>query len=493
MSNTSLAYKLEQARAIEAEKPVAVEKKKMFPGCHFVTLSPNQILNQLLPEIQPVDFLKFTAGEEVRAVHHRIYSVKNIVELATEKNWGLCKRNNSVYVYTGSHWQRIEADDLQAFLGEAAFRTGVPRFRSDDYKFRGELLKQFHSEAHLTQADTDKRKTLINLNNGTFEISGSEQRLREHRREDSLTHCLPFGYQPDADAPIFRAFLEKVLPDRASQLVLAEFVGYIFIRLKLEKALLLYGGGANGKSVWFDVLLALLGRENASSYSLSSLTDSRNGYNRAMIADKLVNYASEIHGKLEAHLFKQIVSGEPVEARLPYEKPFIMTDYAKLIFNANELPRDVEHTHAFFRRFLIIPFTVTIPEHEQDKLLAEKIIENELPGVFNWALEGLRRVLQKGGFSECDAATQALSQYKRESDSVQMFNDEKMLQPSVSRFEALQDLYSSYKRFCDDDGYKALGKQNFSKRFIGCGFEKVKRNFAWGFLCEHRAVNENSL
>ena len=85
-----------------------------------------------------------------------------------------------------------------------------------------------------------------------------------------------------------------------------------------------------------------------------------------MIANKLVNYASEISGKLETSIFKQLVSGEPVEARLPYGKPFSITGYAKLIFNCNELPKDVEQTRGYFRRFLIIPFEVTIPEAEQD-------------------------------------------------------------------------------------------------------------------------------
>jgi putative DNA primase/helicase len=75
-----------------------------------------------------------------------------------------------------------------------------------------------------------------------------------------------------------------------------------------------------------------------------------------------------------------------------------MTDYAKLIFNCNELPKDVEQTEAYFRRFLIIPFNVTIPEHEQDKELAKKIIDNELSGVFNWVLSGLKRLLMQQRF-----------------------------------------------------------------------------------------------
>jgi putative DNA primase/helicase len=457
------------------------EKKDLFPGVTKSLCHPKQILERLVQEVKEIDFSQFTGGEDPRAVHHRIYSVKNVVHLAKAKGWGLCKRNGSVYVFTGTHWQAVDAEDMRAFLGEAALRSGVPRFRADDYEFRDKLLKQFHSEAHLPQPTCSRDVTLINLQNGTFEITADTQGLREYRRGDFMTHVLPFEYRPDAVAPIFRAFLERVLPDIASQMVLAEFVGYVFTRgLKLEKALLLYGGGANGKSVFFDVLRALLGEQNASSYSLSSLTDSKNGYYRAMIANKLVNYTSEIHSKLEAHLFKQLVSGEPVEARLPYEKPFILTDYAKLIFNANELPRDVEHTHAFFRRFLIVPFTVTIPEAEQDKKLAEKIIRDELPGVFSWVLDGLKRLLARSGFSECKAADDAVGQYRRESDSVAMFVDERGYKPSPDHHEPLGDLYKDYKVFCADDGFRALGKTNFSKRLQAAGVEVRHVNYGAG-------------
>ncbi|TNJ37406.1 DNA primase family protein [Prosthecochloris vibrioformis] len=467
------------------------EKKGFFPSvtkslCHS---DPKQILEQLVKEVKAVDFSQFTGSEDPRAVHHRIYTVKNMVHLAKVKGWGLCKRNGSVYVFTGSHWQAVDAEDMKAFLGEAALRSGVPRFRADDYKFRDELLKQFHSEAHLAQPTFSRDVTLINLQNGTFEITADTQGLREYRRADFMTHVLPFSYQEGAQAHLFQAFLDRVLPDIASQRVLAEFIGYVFVRgLKLEKALLLYGSGANGKSVFFDVLRALLGDQNASSYSLSSLTDSKYGYYRAMLANKLVNYTSEIHSKLEAHLFKQLVSGEPVEARLPYGNPFILTDYAKLIFNANELPRDVEHTHAFFRRFLIVPFTVTIPEAEQDKQLAEKIVSAELPGVFNWVLDGLRRLLEQGGFSKCKAAEDAVNQYRKESDSVAMFIDERGYKPSPDRHEPLGDLYKDYKNFCTDDGFRAFSKTNFSKRLQALGFEKRRMNYGPGFFLARTSV-----
>jgi len=319
----------------------------------------------------------------------------------------------------------------------------------------------------------DKDTVLINLQNGTFEINNKGIQLRPFDRSDFLTYQLPFEYDPKATAPLFQKYLDEVLPDKDRQKVLAEYLGFVFIkhgsnRLKEEKALILYGTGANGKSVFFEVVSALLGAENTSNYSLQSLTN-ENGYFRAKLANKLVNYGSEINGKLESSLFKQLVSGEPVEARLPYGQPFILKQYAKLIFNSNELPKDVEHTNAYFRRFLIIPFDVTIPEHEQDKNLHTKIIEKELSGVFNWVLEGLSRLLKQKRFTYSNAVKQAIDQYKSQSDSVRMFIDENNYEKHATEYKRIKDLYVEYRIFCNDDGFKPVNKSNFIKRLKGFG------------------------
>lgn len=260
--------------------------------------------------------------------------------------------------------------------------------------------------------------------------------------------------------------------------ILAEYLGYVFIRpstLKLEKTLLLYGSGANGKSVFYEVVRSLLGDQNTSEYSLQSLTND-NGYFRAMIANKLVNYASEINGKLDAAVFKQLVSGEPVEARLPYGKPFTLTRYAKLIFNCNELPKDVEQTEAYFRRFLIIPFEVTIPEKEQDKQLAQKIIMNELSGVFNWVLRGLKRLLEQKQFTDSETVRQARQQYEKESDSVKLFLEDKCYQPSPTSWIPIKEIYPQYRVFCQDDGFFPVNKTNFNKRLKHSKIVVEKKN-----------------
>ena len=202
---------------------------------------------------------------------------------------------------------------------------GVEKFDARHYQFREELLKQFIVSAHLQKPEQTEGITIINLLNGTLQI-GKKTRLKTFDPTDFITYQLPYDYEPQATAPLFMKYLSEVLPDLTAQNVIAEFLGYVFIpnsHLKLEKALLLYGPGSNGKSVYFEIVKALLGNENLSSYSLSSLTN-ETGYYRAEIANKLVNYASEINGNLEAARFKALVSGEPIEARRPYGQAFIL-------------------------------------------------------------------------------------------------------------------------------------------------------------------------
>jgi len=397
--------------------------------------------------------------------HFLIISVNEIIRIAQIKKMGLCLNRDLVYLYNGEFWKSIEKKTFEKFLGEASQKMGVGKYTAQYFQFREKLYKQFTATGYLPIPNKPKDKVLINLKNGTFEISESPT-LRPFDHSDFMRYQLPFAFDPEATASKFRAYLNQVLPEKDKQAILCEYLGYIFIptvKLKLEKVLFLYGGGANGKSVLYDIIRALLGEQNTSEYSLQSLTDI-NGYSRAQIADKLVNYASELSGKLESSKFKSLASGEPMEARLPYRDPFIMQDYAKLIFNTNELPKDVEFTHGFFRRFLIIPFDVTIPEHEQNKGLANEIIEEELPGVFNWVLTGLKRLLVNKKFSESPSIDKALNEFKTESDTVKRFLEEFEYMPDQENKILLKNLYPNYKEFAFDDGNRVLSKSNFKKR-----------------------------
>jgi putative DNA primase/helicase len=406
--------------------------------------------------------------------HLFVMSIEQILDLARKNNWGICRNHDFFYLYNGAYWSLLDKDNLQTFLGKAAEKMGVDSYDARFYKFQESLFKQFLCSAHFPQPTRSKDVVLVNLANGTFVIKQESRQLKHFNRDDFLTYQLPFAFQPEAECSLFIKYLDRVLPEKKLQSVLAEYMGYIFTRhLKLEKCLLLQGSGANGKSVFFEVITAMLGSDNTSFYSLADLGEE---YNRAHIANKLLNYGSEIKGNIESDTFKKLASGEPVPARLLYCNSFIMTDYARLCFNCNELPRDVEHSEAYFRRFLIIPFEVTIPEEERNPELANQIIRAELPGVFNWVLDGLKRLLHQGKFTDSPAVRNAVDQYRKESDSVYLFLDEENYQKSVHHYKPQKEVYSEYRAFCMNNGHKSLSNINFGRRLKALGHELEKKS-----------------
>ncbi len=466
---------LDRSGALEAIKQQLLSKTIVQSAEHC------EILSRLMNKITPINFREFVdipENEKPKNRHIQVIIINQILMLAKDNNWGLCKQHDFIYFFNGEYWSLLEIEELKTFLGDAAEKMGMLGVDAQHFNFKDQLYKQFMAAANLPKPELPQDVININLKNGTFEVTPIGNKLKSFERSDFMTYQLPFEYSPEAGAPLFFAYLNKVLPEQALQDILAEYLGYVFVRtstLKLEKALLLYGSGANGKSVFYEIVRSLLGEQNTSEFSLQSLTN-ENGYFRAMIANKLVNYASEINGKLVASIFKQLVSGEPVEARLPYGRPFTLTHYAKLIFNCNELPKDVEHTEAYFRRFLIIPFQVTIPEAEQDKQLAQKIITNELSGVFNWVLQGLERLLKQKNFTESEVVRLAREQYEKESDSVKMFLEEEGYFPHPAHFETIKELYFQYKMFCQDGGFSPVNQLNFKRRLSASKIIVMKKN-----------------
>lgn len=473
--------------SIAEMQTVFAQEARRLKHSAFVRQSHEQVMNNLLGQIDKIDFremAEFDPDDEeakLKKEHYLVITVEQVLEVAKRNYWGLCRRDAFFYTYNGAYWKPIEKDDLKAFLRNAAERMGIDKFKARYVEFSKNLFDQFTETAYLPAPIADRNTVKINLANGTFEISTDSQHLRAPDANDFLMHQLPFAYDPEVTAPLFQAFLDRVQPDLDCQKLLAEYIGYVFVspsKLKLEKTLLLYGSGANGKSVFFEIVTSLLGSDNVSHYSLQSLTEEK-GYHRANLTNKLVNYASEISGRLEANLFKQLVSGEPIEARLPYGQPFILKDYAKLIFNCNELPADVEHTPAYFRRFLIVPFVVTIPEAEQDKQLATKIIQDELSGVFNWVLGGLRRLLAQGRFTDSEAVRQQIEAYRHQSDTVRVFLDEQEYQPHTDYTTPLKELYRDYKAFCFEDNYRPVNSRNFKKRLENYGLQVTRKTGGW--------------
>lgn len=406
--------------------------------------------------------------------HYKVAIIDQLLQVAHAHDWHLVRESGISYIYTGCMWLPLDKDELKNLLKEVAIRQGYPEIEARDAKFINSLYDQALQDGFFADKYYEKQ-SMINLNNCTLVLNSEGVTVKEFDYRDFLTHQLPFNYDPEAQNLVFQKYLDDVLPDKDTQRTLQEVCGYLFIKgLKLEKIFFLYGTGANGKSVLFEVINGLIGIENISHFSLESLTDEA-GYYRAKIKDKIVNYGTDIKlTRIDAAMFKTLASGEPIEARLPYEEPFTMTDYAKLIFNVNRLDNaNIEHTHGFYRRILIIPFGKTIADEDQDRSLHQKILKDKA-GILNWIIEGAESVIRNEDIFVSAECQKFKAKFIKETDNVALFLESRNYSNKGRAMLYLSSLFTDYCNFCIEDGYKSLGKNNFSKRLEALGYERDK-------------------
>lgn len=125
-------------------------------------------------------------------------------------------------------------------------------------------------------------------------------------------------------------YLNEVLPDKNTQMLLTEYICWLFLPgLKQEKVLFLYDSGKNGKSVFMDIVEALLGKENVSHESMSDMCGENGDRSRANLSGKLLNTCSDVApNAFSEDIFKRIASGEPISMRQLYKEIETLTDYS---------------------------------------------------------------------------------------------------------------------------------------------------------------------
>lgn len=467
---------------LENKKGLSLETMIAHMGELESTINPKPANHQditglLLAQITKVELrevISLPANEDLKQ-RHIIYAViKNLLQVAEAKRWNLAKAYDYVYLYNGAYWKQFDKEQIKNFLGEAAVKMGTPDYEANHWEFKDKLFKQFLSDAFLSVPEPSEEEVSINFQNGTGKIVDGNFVLNDFNPSDFITYQLPYQYDNSAKCPMFEKYLLRVLPEESSRIVLQEFCGFIFTRLNIEKMLMLIGGGSNGKSVFFNILNALIGKENVLNFSMGLFAHE---YNRAKLTNVLLNYSSEKGTDLPVDTFKALISGEPIQAREPYGKAFTLINRAKFIFNTNTLPKETEASEAYFRRFLVIPFEQVIAGDEIDIDLANKIIKNELAGVFNWLLVGLNRIMKNRKFSDCERAIKAIDDFKKSSDSVRLFIEEENYIQSLVQNSPLKERYNDYKGYCIDSGFKPVSIQRFAERLKNAGFKIEKKNY----------------
>jgi len=439
----------------------------------------SNVLNEILNKVKKLNFTveaKKYYKDSVQRKDKLVIVIKSLIKTIQNEKYGMFLRRDKIYLFNGEYWKTLDKSELVAFLKHVAIKSGLNKLDCEYHKFKDDLFKQFISSDEISFLEKTQSKVKINLQNGTFTFSKEKNYLADFSKNDFLTYQLPFIFDTSAKCPLFNQYLDRVLPEQESQNLLLEYVAYIFMKdMNLEKVLILFGDGANGKSVFFDIITNLLGRNNVSNFSISSLTDSK-GHSRAEIENKLLNYSSEIGKQIDSDIFKQLASCEPVQAAIKYIQPFSIFDYARMIFNCNTLPSIIEETKGFERRFLFIHFNQTIPEEEQDKNLANKIINSELSGIFNLVIKAARRLRKNEGFTFSQDSIKLFEKFRKENDVLEIFLSENNFVKSISKHMLVKTLFSQFKIFCNEGNFDQINKIEFGKKLKKRKFQIDRSN-----------------
>jgi putative DNA primase/helicase len=306
--------------------------------------------------------------------------------------------------------------------------------------------------------------SFLNVKNGLYDIDN--MRLVPHSADVYSINQLNVTYRDDAECPVWEKSLEQIFENDAERIeLLQEFFGYCLTRENdYEKALFLFGEGANGKSVVLYVLEELIGKENCSSIALEKFNDS---HYIARLRDKLVNISLETNAKTNVYdnMFKAIVTGDTISADEKYGQPFQFKPYCKLLFSTNNMPRVGDKSEGYYRRLLILPFNRQFNKEERDPKLKYKIASSELDGIFLWALNGLKRLRDRGYFEESASMLNVKDEYRKENNNVIIFVEEMSVLDAHDDISK-DDLYQAYNNWCLDSGYRPLSKITFGRELI---------------------------
>ena len=322
-----------------------------------------------------------------------------------------------------------------------------------------------HKTVETNHELLDSHAMKLNVANGTLDLTTGE--LEPHRRADLFTRLCPVAYDASAKCPQWERFLERVQPDTLMRLYLQRIAGYLLTGSVREQVLFFFhGGGKNGKSVFTSTLLALLGPDLAMPAPRDMLFMGKGEHStrEASLHRKRMVLASEIgEGKrLDEALVKDLTGGERIAARRMREDFWDFDPKHKIVISGNHKPIITGGDEGIWRRVLLVPWSVKIPDDEQDRGLADKL-KGELPGILAWALAGCLE-WQRIGLQTPQQVTAASIEFRAESDTLGQFFDSCLDFHSDARITCKQ-LREKYTQWCDELGHEhPVGPRKLAER-----------------------------
>ena len=377
-------------------------------------------------------------------------------EILAEYHFVTMRDNTETYIYENG----VYILNGESVIAEVAQKKLQDRIRT---RHVSEVIDYIHRATYKDRDIFNQSLHLINLRNGVLDLQ--TEKLEPHSPSYHFLQQLPIEYDATAECPNIEKFLSEVVPDEKDREAIIQFIGYCLYRsYPIQKAFMLVGDGANGKSTLINVIKAFLGPENVSTRSLQDLESNR--FAKADLYGKLTNLFADLSDLAlrTAGTFKMLTGGDIMCGERKFHNSFSFINHAKLIFSANKAPKSPDDTNAFLRRWSIVNFPNTFQADKADIKLDEKLTtQSELSGLLNKAIRGLKKLLESRQFANEKGIDATREEYARKSDSVKAFVLD-MIEVAPKKWVDKKGLYTAYCEYCRIRNYPAVSSDAFYKR-----------------------------
>ena len=318
--------------------------------------------------------------------------------------------------------------------------------------------------AVLVHADRfDQNSDIIVFEDGTYDIGPNV--IREHRMDDYCTMKVNYVYDPNARCPLWIEFIKGRF-DEDTRKFIQEYIGYcITCDTRHELAVWLLGDPGSGKSTFIHGVKSALS-DRVGTLGVANL--SGNNGTTSIVGKTLLTAEEQPADYIkQTHTLNSIISGESVRVEYKYKDAFEYNSKSKILWSMNELPKIKSATNGLFRRVHIVKFA-PIPTEIIDRNLKEKIYL-ERAGIMNWALEGLKRLRERGKFEIPASVLDNTEEFKSDSDITAAFVEECCVRDPNDN-TPVDELYKNYKNWCEESGQRYHSKRSMSSEWKRMGF-----------------------
>ena len=368
--------------------------------------------------------------------------------------------------YRDGVWEALSDEEFERELLEVLEANKESGIRPTS-RLLASVKKIAQVKVNLPNSSWDAAPNILVCTNGTLELD--TMTLREHCRADYATTAIPHPYDPKATAPTLEHVLKTTVPEAAE--LIQEFAGYALTTdTSHEIALWFCGPSGSGKSTIILALQTMLGQR----CGVLGLADiERSSFALADLPGKTLLISTEQPSLYvrASHKLNALISGESLRVEKKYADPFELRPTAKVLWASNEMPR-LDPGDGLFRRVKVIRFTK--PAFTPDPGVKQRIAR-EGAGILAWALEGLRRLRERGHFAIPQCVEEASQQFQKKNDVPATFVEERCDTGPDCKASA-DELYRAYKTWCEDNGHRPQSSTALAEEWARLGFQRYRAN-----------------